>query len=50
MDAQTAMVGFNPRTDLLRGAKCQILSTGSEIVAVTRDVNVLIEMPPTPAE
>jgi hypothetical protein len=48
MDAQTAMAGFNPRTDLLRGgAKCQILSTSSEIVAVTRDVNVLIETPPT---
>jgi hypothetical protein len=45
MDAETAMAGFNPRTDLLRGAKCQILSTGSEIGAVTR--NVLIETPPT---
>jgi hypothetical protein len=47
MDALTAMAGFNPELTYCGGAKCQILSTGSEIVAAARDVNVLIE---TPAE
>ena len=47
MDAQTAMAVSKPQLTYCGGAKCQILSTGSEIVAVTRDVNVLIETPPT---